>query len=78
VEIERRVWDEGVCLVWATTAGDCVAFYRSEADLPKIPPGFVPYSDAELLHLFGREQLFRIRAASVPCPYLPKPPLPSK
>ncbi len=50
MEIERRVWDEGVCLVWATTAGDCVAFYRSEADLPKIPPAFVPYSDAELLH----------------------------
>jgi hypothetical protein len=56
VEIVRRVWDEGVCLVWAKALGDFVAFYRSEADLPKIPPGFVPYSDAELLHLFGREQ----------------------
>ena len=56
VEIVRRVWDEGVCLVWARALGDFVAFYRSEADLPKIPPGFVPYSDAELLHLFGQGQ----------------------
>jgi len=29
-----------------------VAFYKTEADRKKIPPGFVPYSDQELRQLF--------------------------
>jgi hypothetical protein len=31
-----------------------VAFYKTEADREKIPPGFVPYSDKELFELFGK------------------------
>ena len=56
-EIEHLVWEEGISLTWSDVLQDFVAFYRSEADREKVPPGFVPYSDAELLHLFGPEQL---------------------
>jgi hypothetical protein len=53
-EIENRVSTKGYVLLWSNTLNDFVAFYNTEADLWKIPPGFVPYSVAELDCLFGR------------------------
>ena len=55
-EVMRRVEEEGVCLVWAEALEDFVAFYDSAADRENIPPGFVPYSEAELLKLFAPGQ----------------------
>ena len=52
-EIEGRVLTEGYVLLWSNTLSDFVAFYKTEADRGKIPPGFVPYSDEELHELFG-------------------------
>ena len=53
LEIENRVSTKGYVLLWSNTLNDLVAFYRTEADREKIPPGFVPYSDQELRELFG-------------------------
>jgi hypothetical protein len=53
-EIENRVLTKGYVLLWSNTLNDFVAFYRTEADCEKIPPGFVPYSDKELFELFGK------------------------
>jgi len=55
-EIERLVGEKSISLTWSDVLQDFVAFYRTEADRPKIPPGFVAYSDAELCCLFGLEQ----------------------
>ena len=55
-EIEHVVGEEGISLTWSDVLQDFVAFCRSEEDREKIPPGFVPYSDAELFHLFGPAQ----------------------
>jgi len=53
-EIEARVERDGYILLWSNTLNDFVAFYKAEVDREKIPPGFVPYSDKELLELFGK------------------------
>ncbi len=53
-EIENRVLTKGYVLLWSNTLNDFVAFYKTEADRGKIPPGFVPYSDKELWELFGK------------------------
>jgi hypothetical protein len=53
-EIENRVVTKGYVLLWSNTLNDFVAFYKTEADRGKIPPGFVPYSDKELSELFGK------------------------
>ena len=53
-EIENRVLTKGYVLLWSNTLNDFVAFYKTEADREKIPPGFVPYSDKELYELFGK------------------------
>jgi len=53
-EIENRVLTKGYVLLWSNTLSDFVAFYKTEADREKIPPGFVPYSDKELCELFGK------------------------
>jgi len=53
-EIENRVLTKGYVLLWSNTLNDFVAFYKTEADREKIPPGFVPYSDNELFELFGK------------------------
>jgi hypothetical protein len=53
-EIENRVLTKGYVLLWSNTLNDFVAFYKTEADREKIPPGFVPYSDKELCELFGK------------------------
>ena len=55
-EIERRVLKDGVCLAYCKVLDDFVAFYATEADKAKIPPGFVPYSDAELWELYGPDK----------------------
>ena len=52
-EIETRVRKEGFVLLWGHVLEDFVAFYRDEEARSKIPPGFVPYSEAELWELFG-------------------------
>ena len=52
-EIVQRVNHEGYVLLWSTVLADFVAFYKTEADRKKIPPGFVPYSEQELEELFG-------------------------
>ena len=53
-EIENRVLTKGYVLLWSNTLNDFVAFYKTDADREKIPPGFVPYSDKELFKLFGK------------------------
>ena len=53
-EIENRLLTKGYVLLWSNTLNDFVAFYKTEADRGKIPPGFVPYSDKELFELFGK------------------------
>ena len=53
LEIAHRVQEFGCVLVWSPLLEDLIAFYRTREDLPKVPPGFVPYSEAELRHLFG-------------------------
>ena len=53
-DIEARVERDGYVLLWSNTLNDFVAFYKTEADRVKIPPGFVPYSDKELFELFGK------------------------
>jgi hypothetical protein len=53
LEIENRVLTKGYVLLWSNTLNDFVAFYKTEADREKIPPGFIPYSDQELRELFG-------------------------
>jgi hypothetical protein len=55
-EIEERVHNEGYILLWSTVLRDLVAFYRDDAARSRIPPGFVPYSDAELKELFGENR----------------------
>ncbi|MFC1944490.1 hypothetical protein ACFLX5_03225 [Chloroflexota bacterium] len=52
-EIVTRVEEKGYVLLWSTVLQDLVAFYKTDADLGRIPPGFVPYSDQELWELFG-------------------------
>jgi hypothetical protein len=53
-EIVARVHgEEGYVLLWSTVLQDLIAFYRDEEAKSKIPPGFVPYSEAELTELFG-------------------------
>ena len=53
-ELEARVERDGYVLLWSNTLNDFVAFYKTEEDRGKIPPGFVPYSDKELFELFGK------------------------
>ena len=55
-EIETRVHKEGFVLLWSHVLGDFVAFYSDEEARNEIPPGFVPYSEAELRGLFGEEK----------------------
>ncbi len=52
-EIAARVHKEGFVLLRSHALEDFVAFYNTEADREKIPPGFVPYSEDELRELFG-------------------------
>lgn len=52
-EIAARVHGEGYVLLWSTVLQDLIAFYRDEEAKSKIPPGFVPYSEAELEALFS-------------------------
>jgi len=52
-EIVERVHGEGYVLLWSTALQDLVAFYRDEEARSNIPPGFVPYSEAELEELYG-------------------------
>ena len=60
-EIENRVLTKGYVLLWRNTLNDFVAFYKTETDREKIPPGFVPYSDKELYELFGKNSSPRER-----------------
>ena len=54
-ELEWRVEEEGYVLLWCEVLRDLVAFHRDDVDPATIPPGFVPYSDDELRHLFGED-----------------------
>jgi hypothetical protein len=56
-EIAARVRGEGYVLLWSTVLQDLIAFYGDEEARSKIPPGFVPYSEAELEELFGDGRL---------------------
>jgi hypothetical protein len=63
-ELERRVKEEGYVLVWCEALEDLVAFHRDDADPTANPPGFAPYSDTELRHLFGATSLLYQRWCS--------------
>lgn len=52
-EITARVYQTGYVLLWSNTLDDLIAFYKSDSDKAKIPPGFVAYSLQELVELFG-------------------------
>ena len=52
-EIARRVMEYGICLIWAETVQDFLAFVQDDFDRSKIPSGFVIYTDSELKELFG-------------------------
>ncbi|MDP2948180.1 MAG: hypothetical protein Q8P22_01405 [Chloroflexota bacterium] len=54
-EIEDRVYSNGYVLLWSHALQDSIAFYADESDKAQIPPGFTPYSLAELERLFGSE-----------------------
>ena len=54
--IARKVEEQGYVLVWSSVLEDTVAFYNTDEDRVKIPPGFVPYSTDELKELFGEPQ----------------------
>ena len=56
VDIVRCVREDGYVLVWSEVLNDLVAFYMGDADRKNIPPGFVPYSEQELVHLFGEDE----------------------
>ena len=53
LEIESRLQKDGYVLLWSNVLDDLVAFYETEEDRKKIPPGFEPYSEQELRTLFG-------------------------
>ena len=53
-EIEQYMTRNGYVLLWSTELEDLVAFYLTDADRAKVPPGFVPYSERELKELFGK------------------------
>ena len=55
-QISQVLAEQGMVLLWSTELGDFIAFYTSEADLEKVPPGFVPYSSHELWELFGNSK----------------------
>ena len=54
--IVRQFEQDGVCLTFCTVLEDYVAFYKTDADRAKIPPGFVSYSNAEPRTLYGSDQ----------------------
>ncbi|GEM_PF-1890442 len=51
--VAAKLVKDGYCLLWSNIVQDLVAFYMTEADRVKVPPGFVQYSDNELSELFG-------------------------
>ena len=55
-DIERDVLGYGACLLWSEVLDDYIAFYVTDDDRAKVPPGFVPYSHVEMLLMFGPEQ----------------------
>ncbi len=42
-------------MLWSDVLRDLVVFHRDDVDPATIPPGFVPYSEDELQHLFGED-----------------------
>jgi hypothetical protein len=54
--IERQVSEHGVCLLWSEVLQDHIAFYATEPDRAKVPPGFVPFCATELRELFGADR----------------------
>ena len=55
MELKRRVKEDGYVLLWSNVLQDLVAFHCNDVDPVTIPTGFVPYSDNEFRHLFGRD-----------------------
>ena len=53
-EIAARVEFDGYVLLWSTVLCDLIAFYRNNESKHSIPPGFIPYSVAELRELFDK------------------------
>ncbi|MEK7848988.1 MAG: hypothetical protein AAB270_08700 [Chloroflexota bacterium] len=51
-EIARRVERQGYCLVYLTLLDDVVAFARDDA-VAKVPPGYVVYTQSEVVELYG-------------------------
>lgn len=51
-EVERRVFEEGVCLFWSNLFGETIAFVLNERLQDEVPPGIVCYSLPEIAMLF--------------------------
>ncbi len=55
-ELVETVRSKGYVLLWSSVLQDVIAFHGDETDRSKIPPGFVPYSQSELLELFDDQE----------------------
>ena len=51
-EIAELLEREGCVLMWSNALHDYLGIYRAEVDRSKVPVGFVPYSEEELLSLW--------------------------
>ena len=55
-QMAKRMRDDGIVLLYSQVLKDYIAFHCDNFDHAFIPPGFVPYGEAELYLLFGHQQ----------------------
>jgi hypothetical protein len=55
-EIELQVHEKGICLCYSHVLKDFIAFCRDDEAAREVPPGFVPWSAAEMNALFEDAQ----------------------
>lgn len=54
-KIVERFEQRGCVPIWSTVLQDKVAYVKGEAEMPKVPDGFVTYTEHELWQLFGSD-----------------------